>query len=91
LGLYCRKVEIEADREVHLEAVKSPAEQRVLLRNVRWETYERLPAEREESRVPRFAYDRGMLEIMSPSTENEHGERTHQPHHRSLGRGVRKR
>jgi Uma2 family endonuclease len=22
--------------------------------------------------VPRFAYDRGMLEIMTPSTENEH-------------------
>ena len=55
-----------------MEAVKSPAEQRVLLRNVSWETYERLLAEREESRVPRFAYDRGMLEIMTPSTENEH-------------------
>ena len=55
-----------------MEAVKSPAEQRVLLRNVSWETYERLLAEREESRVPRFAYDRGMLEIMSPSTELEH-------------------
>jgi Uma2 family endonuclease len=55
-----------------LEAAKSPAEQRILLRNVSWETYERLLAEREESRVPRFAYDRGMLEIMSPSTELEH-------------------
>jgi site-specific recombinase XerC len=55
-----------------LEAVKSPAEQRVLLRNVSLETYERLLAEREESRVPRFAYDRGMLQIMSPSTELEH-------------------
>jgi hypothetical protein len=31
-----------------------------------------LLAKREESRVPRFAYDRGMLEIISPSTEHEH-------------------
>ncbi len=54
-----------------METVKSPPEQRVLLRNVSWETYERLLAEREESRVPRFAYDRGMLEIMSSSAEHE--------------------
>ena len=37
-----------------VEALKSPAEQRVLLRNVSWETYERLVAEREECRAPRF-------------------------------------
>ena len=38
---------------------------RVLLRNVSWETYERLMDEREERRVPRFFYDRGVLEIGS--------------------------
>lgn len=54
-----------------METVKSPAEQRVLLRNVSWETYERLLAEREENRVPRFAFDQGMLEIVSPSSEHE--------------------
>lgn len=54
-----------------MEAVKSPTEQRVLLRNVSWETYERLVAEREERQVPRFFYDRGVLEIVSPSTEHE--------------------
>ena len=54
-----------------METVKSPAEHRVILRNTSWETYERLIEERGESRVPRFAYDRGELEIMSPSTEHE--------------------
>lgn len=54
-----------------METIKSPAEQRVLLRNVSWETYERLLAEREENRVPRFAFDQGMLEIVSPSSEHE--------------------
>lgn len=54
-----------------METIKSPAEQKVTLHNVSWETYERLMDERGESRVPRFAYDRGELEIMSPSTEHE--------------------
>ena len=51
--------------------VKGSAEQRVLLRNVSWETYERLISEREERRVPRFFYDRGVLEIVSPSKGHE--------------------
>lgn len=42
-----------------MEAVKSPAEGRVLLRNVSWETYERFIDEREERSAPRFFYDRG--------------------------------
>ena len=54
-----------------METVKSPAEHRVILHNTSWVTYERLLKERGESRVPRFAYDRGELEIMSPSTEHE--------------------
>ena len=54
-----------------METVKSPAEHRVILHNVSWETYERLLAERGDRRVPRFAFDRGELEIMSPSTEHE--------------------
>ena len=54
-----------------MQVVKSPAEQRMLLRNVSWETYERLIAEREERRVPRFFYDRGVLELMSPSGEHD--------------------
>ncbi len=54
-----------------MQAVKSPAEQRMLLRNVSWGTYERLITEREERRKPRFFYDRGVLELMSPSGEHD--------------------
>lgn len=54
-----------------METVESPAEQRVVLHNTSWGTYERLLEERGDRRVPRFAYDRGELEIMSPSTEHE--------------------
>jgi Uma2 family endonuclease len=54
-----------------METVESRAEQRVLLHNISWETYERLLDERGDSRVPRLAYDRGDLEIMSPSSEHE--------------------
>jgi Uma2 family endonuclease len=54
-----------------METVKSPAEHRIILHNTSWETYERLLEEREDSRVPRLAYDRGELEIMSPSSEHE--------------------
>lgn len=50
-----------------MELAKGPAEQRLLLRNISWETYERLVSEREERPVPRFFYDRGVLEIVSPS------------------------
>lgn len=51
--------------------VKSPAEGRVLLRNASWGTYERLIEERGERRNPRFFYDRGVIEIMSPSKKHE--------------------
>lgn len=54
-----------------METLKSPPEGRVLLRNVSWETYERLIAEREERPGLRFSYDRGELEILSPSFEHE--------------------
>lgn len=54
-----------------MEKIKSPAEHKVILRNASWATYERLMDERGESRVPRFAYDRGELEIMSPQAEHE--------------------
>lgn len=53
------------------EALKNREEHRILLSNASWETYERLLVEREERRSPRFFYDRGMLEILSPSTEHD--------------------
>jgi Uma2 family endonuclease len=53
------------------EALKKREEHRILLPNASWETYERLLAEREERRTPRFFYDRGVLEILSPSAEHD--------------------
>jgi Uma2 family endonuclease len=43
----------------------------MVLRNISWETYERLLADHEDTSVPRFTYDRGDLEIMSPRPEHE--------------------
>jgi Uma2 family endonuclease len=56
--------------------VLSPPEQRVTLHNVSWETYERLLADLRDSSAPRLTYDRGTLEIMSPSSEHERYNRT---------------
>lgn len=49
----------------------APADQRLVLRNVSWSTYERLLAEQADSRAPRLTYDRGELEIVSPGTRHE--------------------
>jgi Uma2 family endonuclease len=46
------------------------AESRVLLSGVSWPTFEALLAE-NDCRGTRFTYDRGYLEIMSPSSEHE--------------------
>jgi Uma2 family endonuclease len=54
-----------------METIKSPAEQRVVLHNIGWDTYERLLANHENNSAPRLTYDRGELEIMSPSPEHE--------------------
>lgn len=59
-----------------MSTVLSPPEQRVTLRNVSWETYERLLADLRDSSAPRLTYDRGTLEIMSPSSEHERYNRT---------------
>jgi Uma2 family endonuclease len=54
-----------------MATVLSPPEQRIILRHVSWETYERLLADNADNSNPRFTYDRGVLEIMSPSAEHE--------------------
>ena len=54
-----------------MATVISPPEERILLHDVTWETYEQLLANYENSSGPRFTYDRGVLEIMSPSSEHE--------------------
>lgn len=47
------------------------AEQRTVLRNISWETFESLLKETGEDRGARFAYDCGTLEIMTPLYEHE--------------------
>ena len=51
-----------------MATVQGTQEQRIVLRNVEWATYERLLSGREENKSPRFTYDRRMLEIVSPLT-----------------------
>jgi Uma2 family endonuclease len=43
----------------------------VVLDCVSWETYERLLSDDEERRVPRMTYDRGVLELVTPSKPHE--------------------
>jgi Uma2 family endonuclease len=53
-----------------VERILLRAEDRIVLSRVSWETYEEL-RENEENRHVRMAYDRGTLELMSPSPSHE--------------------
>ena len=53
-----------------MSIVSSPAEQRVILDNIRWPTYLAI-LEDVGNRRGRIAYDQGVLEIMSPSKVHE--------------------
>jgi Uma2 family endonuclease len=46
-------------------------EERVLLHNVSWSTYEQLLADLFSQSGPRLTYDKGILEIMSPGPRHE--------------------
>lgn len=46
-------------------------ESRVVLRDVSWDTYDRLVSETNGNGGPRLTYDHGYLEIMSPLSEHE--------------------
>jgi len=54
-----------------MATVLIPADPSVVLTNVSWETYEKLLADLADSSAPRLTYDRGELEIMSPTPEHE--------------------
>ena len=43
----------------------------MVLHNISWETYEQLLTDLEDSSAPRLTYDRGELEIMSPTLQHE--------------------
>jgi len=57
-------------------ATPAAAEDRVLLHNISWETYERLLAEHVNSTGTRFFYDEGNLEIMVVYVGHEAPNRT---------------
>ena len=59
-----------------MATVASPLEQRIVLHDISWETYERLLTDHTDSSSPRFTYDRGELEILGPSAEHEIANRT---------------
>jgi Uma2 family endonuclease len=54
----------------------SPSELQIVLHDIAWDTYERLLSDHVDSSAPRFTYDLGELEILSPSTEHEEDNRT---------------
>lgn len=58
-----------------MSTVVSPPEQRIILENTSWETYERLLAEHPNSQSPRFTYDNGRLELMVISRRHEQPNR----------------
>lgn len=54
-----------------IAATSTLAEQRTLLENISWQTFETLLKEIGNNRGYRLAYDEGMLEIMAPLYEHE--------------------
>ena len=54
-----------------MATVLSLTEQRVVLEDISWDTYERILEDHRDRSAPRFTYDQGRLEIMSPSPEHE--------------------
>jgi Uma2 family endonuclease len=54
-----------------MAAVLHLPEQKVILKGVSWETYERLLAEHEGESGTRFTYDGGILEMRVPSARHE--------------------
>jgi Uma2 family endonuclease len=59
-----------ASPQVHAVQPSGP-DHCILLPGVRWETYESLLADMQDSHAAQFAYDRGVLEIMAPSYEHD--------------------
>jgi Uma2 family endonuclease len=47
------------------------ADERIVVPRVSWETYNRLIEDDPERRVPRLTYDRGVLELVTPSMPHE--------------------
>jgi Uma2 family endonuclease len=54
-----------------MATVVNPPEQCIVLDNITWDVSEQFLATHRDRSVPRFTYDRGRLEIISPSAEHE--------------------
>ncbi|MFM6075211.1 MAG: hypothetical protein ACKPB9_27095, partial [Dolichospermum sp.] len=61
---------------LELKRIHVPPGQRVILENVTWKELETIIEELGEHRAARIAYDRGILEIMSPLPEHEFDKET---------------
>ena len=59
-----------------MSTVSSPPEQSVVLHDVSWRTYADLLEDFVDSSTPRLTYDRGTLEITSPTAQHEELNRT---------------
>jgi len=59
-----------------VSTVSSPPDQIVVLHDVSWETYAHLLEDFADSSTPHLTYDRGTLEIMSPTAQHEELNRT---------------
>ena len=55
-----------------MATVIQPVDQPILMDGVSWETYEALLADGGDCRQTHMAFDRGVLEIVTPSYEHEH-------------------
>ena len=53
----------------------APAEQRILLLNITWQTFKAMLADMGSERVTRLAYDSGTVEIMTPLMPHENSNR----------------
>jgi Uma2 family endonuclease len=51
------------------------SDERVILRNISWQTFEKIVADTGESTVSRLTYDKEILEIMNPMVCHEHWNR----------------
>ncbi len=56
---------------VDLAQKVAASEVRIVLPNISWQSYERLLADLSNQSIPHLTYDRGELEIMSPTAQHE--------------------
>lgn len=54
-----------------MAVASSAPDQRMVLHHISWDTYEGILRDHADSSVPRFSYDQGTLEIMSPFSVHE--------------------